>query len=147
MSKWRILLLCALLLAAAPGCGEKKEAENTNSGKESVDIDLTVMSSTMVYAEVFNMMVTPEDYVGKTIKMKGTFREFVYEKTGNPYYTCFIQDATACCAQGVEFILTEDYVYPDDYPEVDSEITVVGTFDTYIENEIPYCTLRNARLL
>ena len=45
------------------------------------------------------------------------------------------RDATACCAQGIEFVLTEDYVYPDDYPEVDEEICVVGVFDTYQEGD------------
>ena len=37
--------------------------------------------------------------------------------------------------------------YPDDYPEADAEICVVGVFDTYQEGEYTYCTLRNASLL
>ena len=63
------------------------------------------------------------------------------------FRACIIQDATACCAQGIEFVLTEDYVYPDDYPEVDEEICVVGVFDTYQEGDYTYCTLRKAKLV
>ena len=66
------------------------------------------------------------------------------EKPDKYYFTCIVQDATACCAQGIEFIMTDDYKYPDDYPEDGSEITVVGTFDTYEENGNTYATLRNA---
>lgn len=113
----------------------------------NIDVDLTVLSSTMVYSEVYNMMVSPEEYVGKTVKMDGLFAYYHDEATGNYYFACIIQDATACCAQGIEFVLTEDYTYPDDYPEVNEEICVVGVFDTYEENGRTYCTLREASLL
>ena len=110
----------------------------------NIDVDLTVLSSTMVYSEVYNMMVSPEEYVGKTVKMNGLFTYYHDEATGNYYFACIIQDATACCAQGIEFVLTNDYTYPDDYPEVNAEICVVGVFDTYQEGNYTYCMLRNA---
>lgn len=123
------------------------EEETLAPADPSVDVDLTVMSATMVYSEVFNMMVTPEDYVGKTVKMTGTFQAFTYEKTGEYYFTCVIQDATACCAQGMEFVLPEEYVYPDDYPEEGSNVTVIGTFDTYMEDDLLYCHLKDSKLV
>ena len=113
----------------------------------TIDVDLTVLSSTMVYSEVYNMMFAPEGYIGKTVKMKGQFATYHDELTGNDYFACIVQDATACCVQGIEFVLTEDYTYPDDYPEIDSEICVAGVFDTYQEDGFTYCTLRNASLL
>ncbi len=111
-----------------------------------IDVDLTALSSTMVYAEVYNMMVTPENYIGKTVKMDGMFVPLHDDTTGKDYYACVIQDATACCAQGIEFEATEEYKYPDDYPEEGGEICVVGTFDTYMEGENRYCTLKNATI-
>lgn len=112
-----------------------------------VDVDLTALSSTMVYAEVYNMMVSPENYVGKTVKMSGQFVPYYDEGTGNYYFACFISDATACCSQGIEFVLAGEASYPEDYPSEGETICVIGTFDTYMEGESMYCTLRNASLV
>jgi hypothetical protein len=111
-----------------------------------VDVDLTKLSATMVYTEVYNMMCLPEDYIGKKIRMKGIYAIYLGAEEGKLYHACIITDATACCAQGIEFELTDDYRYPDDYPEENTEICVSGTFDTYQEGEMTYCTLRNACL-
>ena len=70
------------------------------------------------------MMYYPEKFVGKTIKMNGNYSEYVDEATGKRYHACIIKDATACCSQGVEFELTADYKYPDNYPKEDAEFAV-----------------------
>ncbi len=70
-----------------------------------------------------------------------------YQATGKHYYACIIMDATACCAKGIEFILTDDYKYPEDYPSEGDDITVEGIFDTYEELDGMYCTLKDAALL
>lgn len=114
---------------------------------DGIDVDLTALSSTMVYSEVYNMMVAPADYLGKTVKMSGAFNYYHDEAADNYYFACIIKDATACCAQGIEFELAGDHRFPEDYPEVDAVITVIGVFDTYQEGEYTYCTLRNAQLL
>lgn len=120
--------------------------EETEKSDGDVDLDLTVLSSTMVYSEVYNMMIAPEDYVGKTIKMEGLFSIFYDEVSDKYYFACIIMDATACCSQGIEFVLKDNYKYPDDYPEAGSFICVEGVFDTYMEGENMYCTLRDAEL-
>ncbi len=112
-------------------------------GDEKYDIDLTAMNSTMVYSEVSNMMMEPQSYEGKYVKMRGSFA--VYEGETRNYYACLISDATACCSQGIEFILDKNISYPDDYPPLDTEITVVGTFDTYNEGENKFIQLLNAK--
>ncbi|MCR4667884.1 MAG: hypothetical protein K5774_00740 [Clostridia bacterium] len=128
---------------------EAGQEPETGQGEpaEGIDVDLTVLSSTMVYSEVYNMMSSPEDYIGKTVKMKGMFTYYHDSATDKYYFACVIQDATACCAQGIEFILTDDYTYPDDYPEIYDEICVAGVFDTYTEGDYLYCTLRDATLI
>jgi len=50
----------------------------------------------------------------------------------------------ACCAQGLEFAFAGKPVYPDDYPELGAEITVVGTFEWYEEDGCRYYRLGNA---
>ena len=125
-------------------------APTQTAAPETVDVDLTQLSSTMVYPEVYAMVYEPEQYLGKTIKMRGLFATQEYD--GTRLYACIVQDATACCAQGLEFELSGEHVYPEDYPEPGMEITVIGTFDTYTEdagngNYYVYLVLRNARLL
>lgn len=111
---------------------------------EGVDIDLSSLSSTVVYAQVYRMMYYPEEFVGKTIRMEGLYSDFLDEATGKHYYACIIQDATACCAQGVEFEPVDSYSYPDDYPSDGDTVVVEGVFDVYQEGEFNYCTLRDA---
>lgn len=88
----------------------------------------------MVYSEVYNMMYEPDRYLGKRIKMNGRFAVYENPNTGAVYTACIIMDATACCSQGLEFVLAGEHSYPADYPEPGTEITVVGTFQTYEEN-------------
>ncbi len=107
-----------------------------------VDIDLTKLSSTMVYSEVYNMVNEPGTYLGKRVRMKGSFA--YGEGNGRYYFACIISDATACCAQGIEFILKDERSFPEEYPAKGTEITVVGIFDTYMEGKYRYCQLIDA---
>ena len=115
------------------------------STTEGLDIDLTILSSNMIYTQVYNMMITPEDYIGKNIKMSGFYTSAVDDVTGKIYHACIIPDATACCTTGIEFVLAGDYKYPDDYPEEGGKVAVEGIFDTYEEDGYTYCTLREAK--
>ncbi len=164
-----ILMLCSL--AACGGEEDKETADNQTPNtsasqnqpmeKESVsapaasesvqsadgiDVDLTKLSSTMVYSEVYNMLYTPDDYIGKMVKMKGAFAYYEDPETKEQYFACIIADAMACCSQGLDFIPTDEYTYPDDYPELNAEITVTGAFEIYEKNGIKYCRLANAAI-
>ena len=114
---------------------------------EGVDIDLTVLSSTMVYSQVYNLMVDPYSYIGKTIKMTGMYACTDLTQSTEFYCACIIQDATQCCSQGIEFELDDTYSFPEDYPEYGDDITVIGEFDIYQDGGYTYCTLRNAKLV
>lgn len=151
-----LLLICVLF--SSVGCGDRPQQKESNMGEQEkettesqvssngVDVDLTELTSTMVYSEVYQMMVAPEDYLGKTVKMNGSFTVFQNQETGQLYYACVISDATACCSQGIEFALEGDYTYPDDYPKENENITVIGIFNTYEEEGYTYCQLINAKM-
>lgn len=141
MKKWCSVLLCILLFFTA-ACGS--DSQESASAPQEIDVDLTAMSSTIVYSTVNDMLLQPESYLGQTVKMNGAFAYYHDEDADQYYFACIIADATACCQQGIEFVLDGDYTFPDDYPEPESNITVVGTFDTYDEAGRIYCTLRNA---
>ena len=110
----------------------------------SAEVDLTNLNSNMVYSTVYSMVNSPEEYKGKTVKAQGTFDVFTDPESGNMFYACVIADATACCSQGIEFSPPADMKYPDDFPKLDSIITVSGVFDTYEEDGYKYCTLRDS---
>ena len=126
---------------------EPEELTKETAEDGDIDVDLTVLSSTMVYSEVYNMMVKPDDYIGKTVKMTGMYSYYHDDATGNDYHACIIQDATACCAQGIEFTTTDDFKYPDDYPEMGDDVTVIGRFDIYYEGDFCFMTLLDARIV
>ena len=156
MKKLFCLLLAALLLCTLAACGHEdtaqKPAAEDAEGTSAVDIDLTALSGIMVYSEVNSMISFPDNYIGKTVKMQGQFT--IYQATDENgafipdkmFFACMIADATACCAQGLEFALAGEPVYPDDYPELGAEITVIGEFQSYEENGMTWYHLVNARL-
>lgn len=116
---------------------------------ETVDCDLTMMGSDMVYATVYQMMINPNDYVGKTVRMDGNYYATWYEETKKYYHYCLIQDAMACCAQGMEFVWEDGkHAYPDEYPQEDAQVVVTGVFETYKEegDDNLYCRLEGASL-
>ena len=118
---------------------------SVNAPEASVDVDLSVMDSDMIYATVYQMMSDPEQYVGKTFRIEGKFYVTYDEMTKNQYYYCVIKDATECCAQGLEFVWGDgSHIYPDEYPTDGTEVVVDGTFELYMENDSRYCRLANA---
>lgn len=155
MKKTLSVFLCLVILFLASACAKAADmpvvtAETAVPAPgNAVDVDLTKLSSTMVYSEVYAMMTEPEAYTGKTVKMHGNFA--TQEYNGQRLFACIVQDATACCAQGLEFEPESTLSYPDDYPEPGAEITVIGTFDSYSEevdgNAYIYLVLRNAQML
>lgn len=177
MKRLLCLLLAALTVLGLGACGEKSgapagettipttaseepkplqtlplETAPSKDTGESTFVDLTALSSTMVYGEVFAMMSSPEDYVGKTVKMQGIFSKGQLYAAGSlndggTVFACVIQDATACCAQGIPFELAGDHTYPQDYPELGDTITVVGTFEIHQQEGMQFCRLRDAELV
>ena len=126
---------------------DESEESQPVAGDPNVDVDLTVLSSTLIYSEVFNMVTTPTDYEGKTVKMEGVCNMYQDPDTGKKYYACIVQDATQCCSQGLEFVLDENTYTEDDYPKVGDDITIQGTFTTYEENGNTYLTMLDSTLI
>jgi hypothetical protein len=118
--------------------GEGTDPQGNSTKSDRIDVDLTVLSSTMIYAEVSNIMSMPEAYIGKTIKVNGLYSPTYYDETGLYYHYVIIADVAACCQQGIEFIWNGDHVYPDDYPDEFTSIEIVGLFGSYQELDSTY---------
>jgi hypothetical protein len=119
--------------------------DTSDLSNKDIDIDLTQLNSTMVYAQVFDMINNGDNYLGKTVRAKGPF-SYYQEPDGREFFAVIISDATACCSQGIEFVLDGDYTYPDDYPAIGTEITVVGKFNSYKEDFYTYIQLTDATM-
>ena len=112
-----VLLAFATLFAKEP------------DGNKKYDIDISRMSGTMVYGQVYQMVMYPSKYLGKHIKMKGIFSSYYDEQLERRFYGCVIQDALACCSQGLAFELAKPREYPEQYPAEGDAIIVEGDFD------------------
>ena len=129
-----------------PNTGQSIEAVDISAlGGNGADVDISNLSSTMVYSVVYDMSIHPNDYIGKKIRMSGTMSTYHDEETGIDYYACLIADATACCSQGIEFQTTDEFD-PSDYPAEGESVTVLGTYDLYEDGGYQYCVLKNAVL-
>lgn len=117
---------------------EMAKEDATETADESVDIDLTKLSSTMVYSEVYNIVMMPDEYLGKTLKMQGNFRLYPDVDSDAVYFAVVIPDATACCEQGFEFVWDGEHSYPEDYPAENTKVEITGRLDTYEEDGYEY---------
>ncbi len=143
------LLLCLMSLALA-GCA----ASGADTGAPAAapeplvaDLDLSKLSGTVVYAQVYNMVTDYESWLGKVIRMSGYYSAYEDTERGVVYHACVIPDATACCAQGIEFVWAGEHAWPDDYPEELTDITVTGRLAVYEEDGTMYLHLVDAELV
>ena len=145
------LLVSLMVLCALAGCSGGASAPSDSSGEvtdadvvevtqEAVDteaeehvdeIDLTMMSPTMLFAEVVNMTRTPKKYDGATVTLRGGLMILAVDlETGVGSYSCYVEDATKCCQRGIGF--TIDRPLEDTSILVEgSEVTIKGTFEIY----------------
>lgn len=125
---------------------EEEVKSKVKNPYDVIDVDLTGMPQKLAYTTANRMNLVSEQYIGQIVKMNGICSIFHDEKRDIYFFTCEINDETACCTLGIEFELVDDYKFPDDYPKEKDEVTVVGIFDTYKEGARTYKTLRKAVL-
>ena len=118
-----------------PVGAETLSSEIGNVIKESapkIDYDLSNMNYNMLSAVTFEMLIEPEKYADKTVKISGQFYTEVEEAIR--YYSVIIWDATLCCPAGMDFIPPDTMTFPDDFPPEETTITVTGTLHENTED-------------
>ena len=141
------ICLCIAGIAASfllTSCGSADHSDTAAASESRELVDLTQMNSNMIYAQVSDMISHPENYSDKDVRASGTFAYYQDKQTGKEYFAVIVADATACCSQGIEFVLDGEHNYPEDYPELNTEITVTGEFSSYTEYGTTYCQLLHA---
>ncbi len=121
---------------SSPEVDEKEESEIAEPAVPDF-VDLTEMSSTMVYSYVYDMLIRPTEYLGKTVKVHGTYNQIYFEANDTTYNYVVVNDATGCCPQGIEFIVPEGV----EFPAQDTPIELVGVFESYDRGDFKYTRL------
>lgn len=150
MKKITLILMLCLAGIVLAGCAASTADTITPAATPKplvVDLDLSKLSGTVVYAQVYNLMSEHESWLGKVIKMSGYYSSYEDTERGVVYHACVIPDATACCAQGIEFVWAGEHTWPDDYPEELTDITVSGRLAAYEEDGTMYLHLVDAELV
>lgn len=122
-------------------------AKNTSKrdSKKSDYIDISTLSGTAAYAQVYGIISESKRYEGKTIKLKGTFQ--TYSENGKTYFACIVSDTAGCCVQGLEFEPLKKYSYPKDFPKPEETITVKGKLKVLNKDKFDFCVLQDAEIL
>lgn len=119
----------------------KQKIEETVSSTDGVDEDLSLLSGTMIYSRVYDIMMNPEEFIGKTMKIHGVLSKEYIEEENKYFYAILITDAMACCQQGIEF-QPVDADLVDENLEVGILIEIQGVFEKYKSNDLTYYYLK-----
>ena len=113
-----------------------------------VDYDLSSMGPDMVYATIYQMMIDPKSYVGKSFKVTGNYYSSYSKENDQYYHFCMVKDAAACCAQGLELLWADESMNKhENCPDEEALVTVEGVFETYEEGQNTYGRLKDVKLV
>ena len=102
---------------------------------DGIDIDFTKLNYIMASGIIFDMLVNQDEYLGKRIKIKGSF--WAEETDSEQFLAVLLYDEIACCQTGLTFKDANRH-YPEDYPELLSEIEITGVYTKEEKNGIIY---------
>jgi len=139
--KKSVILLCALVFFCilAISC-------SNDTGDSDVDVDLSVLSTTMAQAEYENIIINSGKYIGQTIRASGTYFMSIDDLTGDYYHYIIIIPGDDCCQMGFEFKRDGEYAVPDDYPERNAAIVVTGILSRGDDRGFPYFYLSSGEM-
>jgi len=122
-----VLLLCFIYFLTI-GCGAEKKTD------DDIVIDIVAMSETLAGATMLNILNEPERYVGKTIRVAGTYQPFYWDEEDRYFHDLIVESQAGCCPKILEFILSGD-----DYPMAGAMIELVGIYSSYeLDGQILY---------
>ena len=94
-----------------------------------IDLDLTAMDPSTAYSILIDISMMPQDYIGQTIKMRGSYFIWHFGLSGLYYHFISFEGPGGCCPRALEFILRDG----GEYPEVSAKIEIIGVIGSYYE--------------
>ena len=103
--------------------GDGDSAETGDGDSADVDLDLTTMSSTMIFAQISDVVFNVQNYLGTSLRLNGTFQlwQDSNTETKKNIYVVMVWDAMGCCPQGIELRLPEGMEKPKDLSDIQVE--------------------------
>jgi uncharacterized membrane protein YcgQ (UPF0703/DUF1980 family) len=115
-----------------------------NSGPQNSINTIIEIKEKMFIAQTNDIYLNTEDYLGKTIKLEGLFKQEQSTLRDDPY--CFvIRYGPGCCGYdgnaGFEVAWGDGYTLKPSYPTVDEWVEATGELKYYEEEGYPYLYL------
>ncbi len=106
---------------------------------EFSDYDFSSLSKTMVYGFVYDVLSNAENYAGKFLKLKGSYKPY-HTENGETYHFLIIYDENACCEMAMELLPTKGS--SPAFPEPGDEIEASGIVDICNDGGARFVALR-----
>ena len=106
---------------------------------QNANSDMVEIKEKTFIAQINDIYLNQDDYLGKTIKYEGMFTSYTWEEVGMTYYFVYRQ-SPGCC--GMDGQAGFEVLWPDgsnkSYPNENDWCEVVGTLGIYEEDECSY---------
>ena len=128
-----LIIMCMLLSIVVIGCNQQEtEGRDVIDG---VDMDLSALNTLMAFAAIENITQAPEEHIGSTIRVTGSYFNFFSPDIEDYIHFILVADEGDCCVQGFEIRMMDGWTSPEEFPELETRIEVVGVYSFYGENE------------
>ena len=144
MKKLLVLVIIFALILPLFGCSSDDEPE-THRGESATeetyyDGDVVFIRERFFLTETMHIILNSNEYVGRTIRYEGMFREFVSPSTGESFYAV-IRTTPGCC--GDDGIIGFEVYMGDIAPlEQDAWVEITGVLDMFESGGFEFPALR-----
>lgn len=128
--------MLAVIAASAlmTSCNKREQpAAIAANSSAAVDVDITEKMYVTYVNEIYQ---NTADYIGKSIRIEGLYKEEFFEETGTSYSFVY-RTGPGCCGSDGQTCGFE-MVYDGKMPEIGDWIRVTGTLEEYMENGSKY---------
>src|SRR5215510_7298516 len=97
MRSFLLTLLLCLMSVSFIGCNRNPTTSGPVSEDSGVDMDLSKVSPNMMRVAIENMMMTPNDYIGSSVRVDGAYTSIHDDKTETDAHFLLIGTGDDCC--------------------------------------------------
>lgn len=110
---------------------EKKQSDSSNK--------IVEIKEKMFIAEINEIYLNKEEYIGKTIKLEGMFDEQHSQESDKTYYHIYRRGPGCCGNDGVAGF---EVIWDKEYPKINDWVEAIGTLEEYEDEGYHYVRLR-----